>query len=40
MKWNPNGIVFAIALLIAGYCFGKEIGLGIAALVVALVQFW
>lgn len=37
-RWNPSGIGFAICILIAGYCFGGMIGLGIAAIFVALIQ--
>ena len=38
-KWNPSGIVFALAVCLAGYCFGDKTGLGISAIIVALVQF-
>lgn len=35
---NWSGMVFAVALGVAGYCFGGRIGLGIAMVLVALIQ--
>ena len=35
---NWAGLLFAVALGTAGYCFGDKIGLGIASLIVAAVQ--
>jgi hypothetical protein len=40
MKWNPSGIVVAIAIPVAGYCFGGTIGLGVAAVIVALINIF
>ena len=38
MIWNPKGVVFKICILVAGYCFGGMIGLGITAILIALIQ--
>jgi hypothetical protein len=35
---NPAGIGFGVCVLIAGYCFGGHIGLGIGAVIIALIQ--
>jgi len=37
-RLNWSGVFFAISAFTAGYCFGGRIGLGIAAVIVALVQ--
>jgi hypothetical protein len=38
MRWNPSGIVIAIALPFIGYCFGGWIGAGIGATLTVLIQ--
>lgn len=40
MRVNPGGIAFLICIGVAGYCFGGSIGLGVAAVLGALVQFF
>jgi len=38
MKVNPRGVAFLFCILIAGFCFGGLIGLGVAAIAGAVLQ--
>ena len=37
-KWNPTGLAVIGLGLIAGYSFGGQIGLGIAAVLLIILQ--
>jgi len=39
MRINIKTLVTIPCMLIAGYCFGGHIGLGIAAVIITFIQF-
>jgi hypothetical protein len=38
MKLNITGVALGLMILLAGWCFGDRIGLGVGALIVAFIQ--